>query len=387
MDVTHLPALLQPDLPAMLAMTGQVVSIDSGSYYAPGVNAVIDVWAEFLAASGFTLERVPLAGRGDQLTARRHLGNGKRLLVLGHADTVWPDGTVAEWPFGNDGEVLTGPGVGDMKSCVVMALYALRLLLRQPLPGIGTITVLIVPDEEIGSPGSRDWIEREARQADACLTLEPCRPGGKVVVGRGAVGALYVRASGVSAHAGPARALGASAVSALAPLVAPLEALTDLERGVGTSVGIFRGGAARQVMPAEAELHLDLRAADQQGADFLLGEVRRIAQTPPSDPRVSVTVEGGFYRPPFATGPGTMHLFGLAQRVGALLGAPVEQVVSPGGSDGSFAAALGVPTLDGLGPICHESCSRRERVELGSFVQRAALFAGLVLAIGNQGVV
>ncbi len=266
-----------------------------------------------------------------------------------------------------------------------MALQALRRLLEVPLPGIGSITVLIVPDEEIGSPGSRAWIESHARQADACLTLEPCRPEGRVVVGRGAVGALYVRATGVTSHVGPARALGASAISALAAMVAPLEALTDPGRGVGTSVGIFRGGAARQVVPAEAELHLDLRATTQEGADWLVAEVRRIANTPPADKRVSISVDGGFYRPPFPTGPGTRRLFDMARNVGAALGVAVEEIVSPGGSDGSFAAALAVPTLDGLGPICHESCSRRERVDLDSIVPRGLLFAGLIEAIGKGG--
>ncbi len=377
---------LAQDLPAMLAMTERAVSIDSGTYCTEGVQAVIELFAGHLAGSGFDVERTPLPGRADQLTARRVLGDGLRLLVLGHADTVWPAGTAAGWPFRNDGTVLTGPGVGDMKANVVMALHSLRRLLAAPLPGIGGITVLIVPDEEIGSPGSRAWIEGHARQADACLTLEPCRPEGRVVVGRGAVGALYVRATGVTAHVGPARALGASAISALAAMVGPLEALTDPERGVGTSVGIFRGGPARQVVPAEAELHLDLRASTQAGADWLVAEARRIAGRPPTDPRVSIDVEGGFYRPPFPTGPGTRRLYELARKVGSGLGVAVEEVVSPGGSDGSFAAALGVPTLDGLGPICHESCSRRERVELDSIVPRGLLFAGLIEAIGKEGV-
>jgi glutamate carboxypeptidase len=273
-----------------------------------------------------------------------------------------------------------------MKANVVMALHALRHLAAAAPPGIGTITMLIVPDEEIGSPDSRGWIEAHARDADACLTLEPCRPGGKLVVGRGAVGALYVRATGVSAHVGPARALGASAISALAALVAPLEALTDAQRGVGTSVGIFRGGAARQVVPDAAELHLDLRATTQEGADWLLAELQRITAAAPSDQRVTITAEGGFYRPPFPTGPGTRRLFDLAHEVGAALGIAVDEVVSPGGSDGSFAAALGVPTLDGLGAVCHESCSRRERVEVDSIVPRGMLFAGLIEAIGEKGI-
>ena len=383
-DPRNMAQMMQDELPAILAMTERVVNIDSGSYHAPGVNAVIDVWAEFLRGCGFEVSRRPLQGRGDQMTARRVVGEGSRVLVLGHADTVWPAGTVAEWPFRRDGNWITGPGVGDMKSCVVMALHAIRGVLRDPPSGIGSITVLAVPDEETGSPGSRNWIEDEARRADLCLTMEPCRPGGGVVVGRGAVGALYIRATGVSAHAGPSRDQGASAIAALAPMVAPLEGLTDKTRGVSATVGLFRGGSARQVVPSDAEIHLDLRAADADGAAWLLAETRRIASMPPADLRVTVSVEGDFYRPPFPTRPGTRDLFARAQAICAELGAPIRDVVSAGGSDGSFAAALGVPTLDGLGPITHETCSRRERVEVSSIVQRGALLATLIVSAGSS---
>ncbi len=135
-----LAAALLAELPGLLAMTERVVNIDSGSYDAAGVNAVIDVFASFLRDAEFDVARAPIEGRGDQLTARRMLGNGPRVLVLGHADTVWPAGTAAGWPFTRDGDWLTGPGVGDMKCNVVMALHALRLLLRQGLAGIGSIT-------------------------------------------------------------------------------------------------------------------------------------------------------------------------------------------------------------------------------------------------------
>ncbi len=382
-DPRTIAASLTDELPEILAMTERVVNIDSGTYHTAGVSAVIDVWAAFLRDSGFEVSRRPLAGRADQMTARRVLGDGRHVLVLGHADTVWPAGTAAEWPFRRDGDWITGPGVGDMKSCVVMALHALRGLLREPPQGVGSITVLIVPDEEIGSPGSRGWIEDEARKADLCLTLEPCRPGGGVVIGRGAVGALYIRAKGVSAHAGSSRAQGASAIAALASMVAPLEALTEPANGISTTVGLFHGGSARQVVPSEAEIHLDLRAADQAGADRLLSSVRRIASTPPADTRVRVTVEGGFYRPAFPTIPATRQLFAMAQSICAELGAPIHDVVSPGGSDGSFAAALNIPTLDGLGPITHDTCSLRERVEVSSIPQRGALFASLIIAAGQ----
>jgi glutamate carboxypeptidase len=373
---------LQEELPAILAMTERVVNIDSGTYHAAGVNAVIDVWAEFLRDCSFEVSRRPLSGRGDQMTARRILGKGRRVLVLGHADTVWPDGTVADWPFQRDGDWITGPGAGDMKSCVVMALHAIRQVLRDPPAGIGSITVLVVPDEEIGSPGSRSWIEDEARRADLCLTMEPCRPGGGVVIGRGAVGALYIRAKGVSAHTGSSRDQGASAIAALAPMVLPLEALTDAARGISATVGLFRGGSARQVVPSDAEIHLDLRASDADGAALLLAEARRIASIPPGDPRVTVHAEGDFYRPAFPTRPGTRALYVRAQAICAELGAPIRDVVSPGGSDGSFAAGLGIPTLDGLGPITHETCSRRERVEVSSIASRGALLATLVADAG-----
>lgn len=381
-EVTRYAGLLERELPAILAMAERSVNLDSGSYLASGVNAVIDIWGGMLRGLGFAVERTPLPGFGDQMTARLALGgNGKRLLVLGHADTVWPAGVAAEWPFARDGDRITGPGVGDMKTNVVMALHALKVLLAEgALGGLASVTVLIVPDEEIGSPGSRVWIEAEAKQADLCLTLEPCRPNGGIVIGRGAVGAVYIAAAGVTAHCGSALEKGASAVRALAALVGPLEALGDPPNGLSATVGIFKGGEARQVVPGSAEIHLDLRAPDDAAGETLLAAVRRVVETTPRDPRVTVGLRGGFTRPAFPTHAGTEALFALAQEFGATLDAPVFALVSRGGSDGSFAARLGVPTLDGLGPITHETCSRRETVEVSSIVPRGAILAGLMAA-------
>lgn len=386
--VRHWASVLEAELPSILAMSERTVNIDSGSYLAGGVNAVIDIWAGMLDDMGFAVERVPLPGFGDQMTARLPLGgNGPRVLVLGHADTVWPAGMVAEWPFSQNGDRITGPGVGDMKTNVTMTLHILRALLReQAAKGLSSLTVCIVPDEEIGSPGSRAWLEAEAQNADLCLTLEPCRPAGGMVIGRGAVGALYVDATGVTAHCGSARELGASAVAALAAMVPRLEALGDLASGLHATVGILRGGDARQVVPGWAEMHLDLRAPDDASAEKLLADVHGILSAPPADPRVSLTVRGGFTRPSFPTHTGTRTLLALAQGFGAELDTPVFGLVSRGGSDGSFAARLGVPTLDGLGPITHETCSRREWVEVPSIVSRGAILAGLIEAAAEGAV-
>ena len=359
---------LADELPAMLSEIERLASIDSGSYDTAGVDAVADGFGELFAARGFDVSRI-----GHELTARRDLGPGPALLLLGHADTVWAEG----WPVTRDGDWLRGPGVGDMKGCVVMAAHALGVALAHRPERLGAVEVLIVPDEELGSPASRAWIEERARAADACLGLEAGWPGGGVVVARGAVGALYVTARGRTAHVAAHEDEGASAVSVLAPLVAAIEACS--RDGARASVGVFRGGTARQVVPGEAELHVDLRAPDAAGADALLDRVRTAVAAADGD-GVEVQVSGGFTRPPLEEDR-SRRLWGLAQARAAELGIPLVAERSRGGSDASFAAALGVETLDGLGPICHDSCARGERIEIGSLVDRGALLAGLVLDV------
>jgi glutamate carboxypeptidase len=374
------------ELDAMLEETAALVAIDSGSYDPAGVNEVSAAMVAPLEALGFAVERMPLADRGDRVAATLRLGDGPEVVVVGHADTVWPAGTTAGWRFERDGAFASGPGAGDMKGCVVMAVHAIAAALDAGLEGIGTLTVLIVPDEELGSPGSRGWIEAHVRGAGACLGLEAGWPGDGVVVARGAVGALRVDARGRTAPVADddARERGASAVAALAPLVAEIEALGG-DAGA-LSVGIFRGGTARQVVPGEAELHVDLRARDQAAADALVAALRSLVADRRDHPRVSLRVEGGVTRPAFPP-ERSDGLLALARRRAAELGGVLTGHRTRGGSDASFAAALGVPTLDGLGPICHDSCARTERIEVASLASRGALLAGLLLdlAAGRRG--
>ena len=359
---------LAGELPAMIEEIERLASIDSGSYDVAGVDAVADGFGELFAARGFEVTRT-----GHELTARRELGAGPTLLLLGHADTVWAEG----WPVTRDGDWLRGPGVGDMKGCVVMAAHALGVALAHGPERLGAVEVLIVPDEELGSPASRAWIEDHARAADACLGLEAGWPGGGVVVARGAVGAMYVTAQGRTAHVAAHEDEGASAVSVLAPLVAELEAGTG--DGAQASVGVFRGGTARQVVPGEAEIHVALRAPDTAAADALLARIHAAVDAAGRE-GVELEVRGGFTRPPFGE-ERSRRLWALAQARATELGIPLIAERSRGGSDASFAAALGVETLDGLGPICHDSCARGERIEIGSLVDRGALLAGLVLDV------
>jgi glutamate carboxypeptidase len=378
-------AALVDALPATLALTERLVAIDSPPDDPDGVDAVTRAVADALAALGFAIERVPLSGRGDRLSATLALGRGPRLLILGHADTVWPAGTAAAWPFARDGDRVTGPGVGDMKGGVAMAIAALGVLRASGgLDGLGAVRFLLVPDEELGSVGSRGWIEAAARDADACLCLEAAAPGGGIVTARGAVGAMTVRATGRAVHWTDPEA-GASAVSALAPLVERLEGLSRREAGVLASVGVLRGGTARQVVPGAAELHLDVRAPDAASAGALVAKVGAVVARAAAPEGVALHVEGGVTRPAFPASGGTRWLYGQAQALCDRLGAPLHAVRERGGSDASFAAALGVPTLDGLGPICHDNCGRGEWVEVPSIVERGALLAGLIATLAREG--
>ena len=373
----ELAARLERELPDMLALTERIAAIDTPSD-APAIATVADAIAAVLADAGLVVERGPAP---LQVALVRRFGPGPRALVLGHTDTVWPDGTAAGWPVTRDGDLLRGPGVGDMKANIVMAAFAIRALVAAGAHGLGELRFLLVPDEELGSPNGRPWIEAAARESDACLGLEPARPGGGIVTQRGAVGALVVRATGRSAHT--TEPDPRSAVSVLAPLVAELEALGDRAAGSAATVGIFRGGDARQVIPDHAELHLDLRAPDAAAADALLRAVHATIDAARTRTPCPIATDGGWRRPPYTAGAGTRALYEVARAAGAEVGLATFEVHERGGSDVSFAGALGLPCLDGLGPITHDSCSREERVEIASIPRRAYVLARLLAAIGH----
>jgi glutamate carboxypeptidase len=376
-----LSARLGSETEAMVAETVSLAAIDSGSDDAGGIARVCDELARVLAATGFVV--APRAEGGLAATMAGRDPTGPRVLIVGHADTVWPVGTAADWPAHRDGDLLSGPGVGDMKGCLVMAAHACAAVRDAGgLAGIGALELLVVPDEELGSVGSRAWIERRARDSDACLGLEAGWPGGGLDVERGAVGALRLTAAGRTAHAAGHEGAGASAVAALAPLVTELERLSRPDEGMLLTVGVFRGGVARQVVPDHAELLIDLRAPTAAAGDELLagiGSVLAAARTG----EVGLQLTGGVTRPAFPRA-ASDWLYQRAVEHAVELAIPVAPVASRGGSDASFAAALGLPTLDGLGPICHDSCARGERIEISSLATRGALMGLLIADLGAE---
>jgi len=379
---TDLLAALRPRTREMLEFTAEMVAIERGSYDADNVARVGEVYGARWATLGFEARALPLEGRGPRRSFHRK-GDGKgKVVILGHADTVWPAGSQPGWGFSEDGVHAYGPGVGDMRGGLAMAWFAVDALMKANSRLPAELVVMLVPDEELGSPGSRQWIEDGCRDADAVLVLEPTRPNGGVVVGRRAVGSIQAFYSGRSAHAAVNHAEGASAVRAAARATLALEELTDASRNCIVNVGVFRGGAARQVVPHEAELHVDIRAELPEDVDALEARAKAVlADT--GDPRVSVRIAGGWTRPVYPESSGR-GLYAHAERFAREIGVPISPVISSGGSDGSFPGAMGRPTLDGLGPVCHDTCSRREKIVIASLAERGAVFGALIHTLAGN---
>jgi glutamate carboxypeptidase len=378
-DIAALHRYLVTQQPALVRELETFVSLESGSRDREGVNRVGVELAAALATLGFAVERRLEREAGDHLVARRAGAGHGRLLVLIHLDTVWPRGSFGETPFRVDSNQAWGPGVLDMKGGWVVLLGALRALAEVGWNGLASTTVFVTADEELGSPTGRRWIEEEARRADWALVLEPARENGALVIQRGMVGALALEVTGATAHT-TNRDRGASAIRAIAGKVLALEGLNDPEAGVLVNVGTISGGSARQVVPDHASISIDLRAPSAELAEVLLARVRAIAEeTTVAGTRAILF--GGITRPAFPASTGTLRLLRLAQRCGAELGLTLEGAATRAGSDGNFTAALGVPTLDGLGPEGANACSRDEYVLLNSLPRRAALLAGIIAGL------
>jgi glutamate carboxypeptidase len=327
------------------------------------------------------VERRPgTMGFGDHLVLRTPRPAGERaprVLILAHIDTVHAVGTLAErLPLRRNGDRLYGPGVYDMKSGVAMAIEAMRLAMRHGLPH--PVDLLIVSDEEVGSKSSRTAIEELAQGALAALVVEPARDGGKIVTARKGVGLCDITVRGRAAHAGVRPADGRSAIRAAARLVLELEALNDAVRGITVTVGTIRGGTGRNTVPDECRLEVDLRLPDMASADAILEHIRALR---PVDPDIRYEIAAELNRPPFAASPAGLRVFGKAARIADELGFPLEGVATGGGSDGNFTAALGIPTLDGLGADGAGAHTLDEHILVSSLVPRTALLANLLLRL------
>ncbi len=348
-----------------------------------GDKAAIDACGREVAAAfgplGWRAEFVAGAA-GDHLILRppAEVAGGGGTLLLGHLDTVYPLGTLARMPWREEGDRVHGPGVMDMKGGIAVAWLALRSLIAAG-GALPAATLLLVSDEETGSGGSRALTERLARQARAVLVLEPAAgENGKLKTARKGIANFTLRAEGRAAHAGVDYFAGANAIVELARQAVELASWSDERQGITVNCGVIHGGTRSNVVPAEAELEVDARAwtaADLAAVETRLQRLRAV------DAGVRLAVTGGVNRPPMERSPAGMALFARARAAAQAVGLALEECATGGGSDGNFTAALGVPTLDGMGVVGGGAHSPGEWAARRSLVERAAVLAGMLAGI------
>jgi glutamate carboxypeptidase len=351
-----------------------LVSIESPTSDKAAVDRCGAEFRRIAAGLGMRVRVEPRSEAGDHSVVE--IGEGRpRILLVGHVDTVWPHGQIARMPLVRKDGKLCGPGTLDMKVGVSMGLLATRAVFETARPASGTIAMLVTSDEETGSDSSRGLIEAEALASDAVLVLEPALAGGPLKTSRKGIGQYQLAVTGVSAHAGVDPGKGVSAIRELARQIIAVEALHDLERGVSVNVGVVSGGTRPNVVPEEAVAIVDVRAPTLDDAARLDAAFKALR---PILPGARLVVTGGFERPPMERSAGVIALYEHAQAAAAALGQTVAEGGTGGGSDGNLTAALGVPTLDGLGGVGDGAHALHEHVLLDTLVPRTALLAALI---------
>lgn len=360
-------------LAAQVDLLRALVEIESPSSDAAGVERLAARLVRELRPLGFDCELLPVDGGGPLLRARAAGRAARPVMLLGHLDTVWPPGTLRARPARIEGERFYGPGAYDMRAGLVVIVFALRALAEHgPLP---PVSVFLTPLEEVGCAAYRDVMEAEMRASRACLDFEPAWPGGAVKTARKGSGTFTLRTRGRAAHAGADLEQGANAVLDLARRVLEVAALTDRERGTSANVGTIRGGIRPNVVPDCAEAEVDVRYLRRADGPALEAALRALRADTPG---VTLEVEGALGYPPLERTPQVARLFEIARGVAAELGQDLREVATGGASEASFAAALGLPTLDGLGADGDGAHAEHEHVRLPSLPERVALAAALV---------
>jgi glutamate carboxypeptidase len=368
---------------AMVALLAELVGIDSGSYNKSGVDAVEDRLQAWLKAANVECETFPNDTFGNCMVARLP-GNGggnRPIVLMGHCDTVFPDGTAAQRPFRIDGNQAFGPGVADMKAGLVMNSFVLDALRRFGMPC--PLTGLYTADEEIASPSSRPVIEVEARNARAVFNAEPGRPSGNLVSRRKGAAFIELEVTGRAAHSGAAHAQGVSAIEAMARKIQRLHKLTDYDLGTTVNVGLIQGGQSVNTVAPRATAGIDVRFPTLNIMEKILGEVREICnccELPGSESRI--LREGNFL--PLEQDQASRELLDLYARSAAGLGLQVAGEATGGSADSGFTAALGTPTLCATGPVGGNAHTDDEWCRVDTIVPRAQALALTILQVAAR---
>ncbi|MBI2837673.1 MAG: M20 family metallopeptidase [Acidobacteria bacterium] len=361
----------------MMQLLVRLVETESPSDDFGAVNRFSAMLVREMEAMGLKAEMRAVRSCPDLLECFH--GRGERpVMLIGHLDTVWPVGTLAKMPVRIDGDLLYGPGSYDMKAGIVVGLFALAALADE----CPRVNLFLTPQEEVGGEQYRQMLEQRARESRAVIGLEPAWPGGAVKTERKGSGHISIKAVGRAAHAGADLEKGVNAIVEIADQIAALRRLQpSLGDGVTLNIGIIRGGTRPNVVPDSAEIDVDLRFKRQiDGEDAL----RRVRDLRPVLSGASIEISGAITAPPLERTDRVMRLFELAGRVESLLGRRLEEASTGGVSEVSYAAATGVPAIDGFGADGDGAHAAHEHVTLPSLAKRAALLAGTLLMLGRD---
>ena len=365
----------------VVELTRSLVETESPSGDEEGSRAAVSVLvAAAQAIQGLRVERLPAPNYGEHLriTAFEDAPESNPIVILGHTDTVHPRGSLAQRPWRIEDGKAYGPGVFDMKGSCVLALEVIRALGELQLQPKHPLILLLTCDEETGSHNGRALVEAVAKDARAVLVLEPPASGGRVKTGRKGTGIFTIHAHGRAAHAGLEPEKGASAVLELARQTERLHSFNDPRGGLRVTVGVFQGGTLSNVVPADAQIQVDVRFGTPEEAGYIEKQIRELK---PFDERVQLVVSGGINRPPLARTSNVRELYSLAEQIAGKLGFQLGEAQVGGASDGNFAAAAGATVLDGLGIEGDGAHAVHEHIVVNNIPLRGALLAGLIASL------
>jgi glutamate carboxypeptidase len=364
-----------------------MVNVDCGSYTAAGVNVIADLCEARFRADGWEIERRPhragdgdLSQLGDLVIGRLRGAGGPNALLVGHMDTVFDEGTVAQRPFRVEGDIARGPGVSDMKGGLLTGFVATEILQEAGFDAFGTITYVCNPDEEIGSPYSGPIIRELAPQHDAAFVLEGARANGDIVSARKGITDYRITIVGRAAHAGVEPEKGRNAVLEAAHAIVALQGLNGRWPGVTVNVGVVHGGTRTNVVPERCELQVDLRSPALETLQAAEAEIERVCAEHVV-PDVTTEVVGHGWHRPMEKKEAAARLVEIAIGVAGELGFELRDAATGGASDANTTSAAGTPTIDGLGPVGGDDHAPAEWLDLTSVVPRVALLAGILSRI------
>lgn len=367
----------------MLAMIEKLVNIDSGSHNKAGIDEVGRILSEEYKKLNFNVEVIEEEKNGDNLLIQHNNSEETSLIAVAHMDTVFKDGTANERPFKIENGRAYGPGVIDMKSSQVSLLYALKALKENDKQSFKNIRIVLNSDEEIGSGTSRHLIEREAKGKKYALIMEPARKDGSLVSSRRGGGRYSIHVKGKAAHSGIEPENGISAIEEVAHKVLQLHALTDHKEGINVSVGLIEGGDSVNTIAPSAVAHVDVRISKIEQAEFIDEKIREICSKPDVK-GTTIELTGGLNRPPMVKNEETIKFLEIIKEVGKSVGIDLTDIGTGGGSDASFTSALGIPTVDGFGPVGGNPHSVDEYLEVPTLVERTNLLAELIEKLSTK---